>query len=112
MKILNPFAWESTPLINVGWQSGTPFTDQELTQIHDGMMKAHCLMRPTAKQALRKILGKQKFTWLSWVRHWVWEGNNRRVFASSEGMAFEVRYGMTKAESLAAFQDFLDKIKC
>lgn len=110
MKILSPFAWESTPLINVGWQSGEPFTDQELTQIYDGIMRAHYIMHPNAKQALKRLLGKQKFTWLSWIRHWVWENDNWRVFASSEGMAFEVKYGMTKAESLTAFQDFLNKI--
>lgn len=103
-------SWESTPIVNIAWMDGEgPFTDAEHDKLHAMYMRMCMKCRPPVK-TLKQLLGRQKTTWNGWVRHWVWEDENWRVFASKRGVFFEVRVGLTRDESWRAFEDFMRKI--
>ena len=104
------FDWESTPLVNIGWQTEEGLEPRESAQLLDECMAMHLALRPPV-DSLRAKLGKQAFTWVGEYRFWVWEGANWRVFASNiHGVSFEVRAGLTKQASFAAWLDFQQKV--
>lgn len=106
----DPFKWDSTPLVNIGWQTEEGLDPRESSQLLDESMAMHKALRPPV-ESLKAKLGKQAFTWNGEYRFWVWEGPNWRVFASNKhGVSFEVKEGLTKQAAFAAWQDFRKKV--
>jgi hypothetical protein len=103
--------FESTPIINVWWQSGEkPYDKRTMSRYHDELMAMHLVCKPPVT-SLKKKLGKQDFTLTgSECRYWIWEGADWRVFAGKTGISFEVRCGLNKKRALAAWRDFLKRI--
>ncbi len=102
--------WNSTPLINLSWNCQEGLTTQELVDLQKKLMSMHTKLRHPV-ESLKKLLGKQSYTWVGEFRFWVWEFKNWRVFASNkQGVSFEYREGISKKAALEAWNDFLTRI--
>lgn len=54
----------------------------------------------------KQKLGKQKYCWTGFVKHWVWEFDNWRVYVSKEGASFEVLADLSAEDALAAWDEY------
>lgn len=105
-------AWESTPVINIGWMSGDQFTVHELDVFTRDLMRMHHELRPCV-ESLTNRLGKRDYRWRgSEFFFHVWEDPDHkwRVFAHDHhGVSFEVNTGLSKTDALNAFYEFMKK---
>lgn len=102
--------WDSTPIVNIAWSTGGKVTSDELKKLTDDMLQMHRKLRPPV-ESLKKLLGRQSYTWVGEYRFWVWETDSYRVFASNkQGVSFEHRVGLSKKDAFASWNDFLKRI--
>ncbi len=100
-----PMDWESTPLTNVLFNS-TPEVSLDMS----AQIFVASLARGDkgAKDFHLERLGKQKTTFTSECRYYVWEGKDWRVFAANGyGTSFEVREDISTEEAIEAWKDYL-----
>jgi hypothetical protein len=58
----------------------------------------------------KKVLGKQKYCWISFVKNWVWETDTWRVYVSKRGSSFELLKGLTLDQAWEAWQDYYNRM--
>lgn len=98
---------ETTPIINIIFSS----KDKSNQYIKDNMQIMFARGKKSSVEYHKVKLGKQNYCWLGSVRHWIWEGNNWRVYVSKRGAAFEVLSNLTVDEAWGAWQDYFNKIR-
>lgn len=85
-----------------------PYSDQYIRDMMTTMMARKDM---SSVQYHKHKLGKQSFCKNIFSRHWVWEGDNWRVYVSKEGVSFEVLATLSFDEAWAAYQDYYNRIK-
>lgn len=98
---------ETSPIINF------LFGNKEKSEqyLKDSMSLMFARGKLSSKDYHKKKLGKQKYCWIGFVRHWVWESETWRVYVSKRGSAFEVLATLTEDEAWAAWQDYFSKVR-
>jgi hypothetical protein len=105
------FTWDSESGLNhlFSLSRGDPRFDEWAQQW--AKMRRASYDEGGAVKFLKARLGRQKFCWQGpSVRNWVWEGDDWRAFASTRGVSFELRVGLTTEQALAAWHDFMRKV--
>lgn len=94
---------ETTPLENILNQD--PFDPRNQQYLLDFVS-----IRPygmTSIQLNKNKLGKQKYYLVAgFVRCWVWEGENWRIYVSKRGTSFEVLQHLSIDEAWIAWQEY------
>jgi hypothetical protein len=100
--------WTSDHILNYVFNV---LADADSVRISDELVKMHRTSAENggAKAFLLARLGKQHYTWTDSAKNWVWESSGAprwRVFASMDGLSFEVEYGLSAPDVLTAWDDF------
>lgn len=74
-------------------------------QNHLKLMKAR-QPNVTSLQWHKEKLGKHKYCWTGFTKHYVWEFDNYRIYVSKEGASFEVLESLNAKEALDSWNDY------
>jgi len=98
---------QTTPLLNLmSLPEHFKFMDRKIIE------ELH--IRPAGISSIehhKQKLGKQKYCWSGFVKHWVWESDAWRVYVSSEGSSFEVLENLSPENAIVAWKDYYSKVK-
>lgn len=104
--------WQSTPIIN--YVMNTDWSDEEQEVFHHEMMvmlSFHHHVKMKAVDWMKSKLGRQGYTLNGEYRLWIWEQEGWRVYVSNiQGISFEIREGLTKAQVKEQWDDFRKKL--
>jgi hypothetical protein len=106
-RFINPFAWDSTPPINI--LRGV--NCNRICSAFTAIGKAAHKEKPVVFH--KRVLGRQNYCWNNGLssRFWVWEGADWRVFVNNDvGVAFEVRTTLSEASVYKALFDYMKRI--
>jgi hypothetical protein len=92
----------STPIINV---LKTKTNYDIMNNNYLKLMKARPI-NVSSLQWHKKKLGKHKYCWTSFIKRYVWEFENYRVYVSKEGVSFEVLESLSADQALDAWSDY------
>jgi hypothetical protein len=98
------------PIVNFLFQDKSGKLGQQYLKESMDLMKLRIEDGLSSIQRHKKILGKQKYCWTGFVKHWVWEENNWRAYVSKEGASFEVLESLTLKEAWSEWQDYYKRM--
>ena len=99
----------STPIINIMSNNGGMHLSTEYLADQMLLVNKRSQAKLSSKEFHKLKLGKQKYCWTGFIRHWVWEGNDWRVYVSNNGAAFEVKDGIDMVRAWAAWKDYFSR---
>ena len=84
------------------------FGDEELKALYLNWMSTRESGNKSAKVWARERLGRHSYCWTGYVRHWVWERKQWRLYASVEGLSLEVIMPLDRPP-IEVMQNFLSE---
>jgi hypothetical protein len=97
----------TTPLVNI-------LRDHNQLSFMIEQLKEFMLIRPSGVSSIKwhkQKLGKQKYCWKGFIKHWVWETDTWRVYVNKEGSSFEVLESLNGDQAIEAWKDYYSKVK-